>query len=51
MSVALNRFERSGTIKIRDGIISDLYTGLPHIVFYLIESWLGISRVGEGKSL
>ena len=31
-SSALQRFERSDAIEIRDGITFDFYTGLPHMV-------------------
>ena len=30
-SSAIQRFERSNAIEIRDGITFDFYTGLPHI--------------------
>ena len=37
MSPALNgsSFECSDAIEIRDGIIFDFYTGLPHVFFFL----------------
>ena len=30
-SLAIQRFERSDAIEIRDGITFDFYTGLPHV--------------------
>ena len=39
-SSEIQRFERSDAIEIRNGIISDFYTGLPHIIFILqFDSW------------
>ena len=55
MSPTLNRtleiqqFERSDMIEICDGIIFDLYMGLPHVELYMglphVELYMGLSHV------
>ena len=41
----IRHFERSDTIEIRNGIIFDFYTGLPHIRSYLGNPTFSLSLV------
>ena len=42
-SSEIRHFERSGAIEIRDGIIFDFYTGLPHVLELKKEYKLAVS--------
>ena len=44
-SSAIQRFEGSDAIEIRDGITFDSYTGLPHTYFYHIEQQIRMMYV------
>ena len=43
-SSAIWRFEGSDVIKIRDGIIFDFYSGLPHLQYFLGQTLLSNSH-------
>ena len=53
MSPALNKssvmwcFEHSGAIEIRNGIIFNFYTGLPHIWSFVDRSFVVGNSIGE----
>ena len=37
-SSAIQRFKHSNVLEIREGITFDFYTGLPHILYFILVS-------------